>query len=430
MHLCVGVLALLLSLCVPASVLGDPGRIMGGGNIPIKGDAARFRALNAVGAGVCRIPIDVRAYWNGTAATPEKADAAVLMARRFGITPMILFEYYTRWHGDLGGREKWHAIGRAFATRFAPNSDWLRSQGIADWGVTFFSAMNEPMWRRNNPEPIPTAAYAAALEGLADGVHSVDPGLRVNPGGFQEVPLFKNRNPYIKAIAPLYNAGKLAAVDIHRYWDVQYLPMDPGPRFSLQRQFEQAKREAGITADVLFYASEINFKKRLVTEDQAAAGFLTALWDALTVVGNDGQRVTQFVLPWNIFHLADKDEHYGMCTALDPWTPTARGKVLRAVCQLTRGMEFVSWDPKGTGVSVLEGGGRKLWVWQNRKGWSSLHGTSFTLTGIPKGAHRVDVHGWDGRRRTLPLAGQERLTIDDLPAGETLMFLATPDDAK
>ncbi len=404
--------------------LADGGPTLGGGNLSLQGEQAKFAALQQLGAGMCRIPLDPRAYWEGQKPTPEKADSVVLGAHRHEITPMLLFEYYTRWHGDLGGHEKWFAIGQAFAERFRPNSPWLLSQGIRDWGVTYYSAVNEPMWRNNNPTPIPPEDYARAIEGLADGVHAVAGTLRVSPGGYQEVPLFQNRNPYVKAVAPLYNQGKLYALDIHRYWDVDYVPMDKGFRFSLQAQFDEVKRQAGITADVHFYTTEMNFKKRKVTEDEAAQGFLTALWDGLTMTGNSGQRVSDFVLPWNIFNTTDRDEHYGLCTQLEPWTPTARGKVLQMVCRLTRAMEFASCDPKGTGVSVLAGGGHKLWVWQNRPGWSSLAGTEFDLREVPADAVRVDVYGWDGLRQTVPLSNQSSLKLSGLPTGETLMFLA------
>jgi len=404
----------------------DPGRRIGGGNIPVRGDKAKLEALKAIEAGMCRVPVDARAYWDGRAATPEKADAAVLMAHRYGITPMLLFEYYTRWHGELGGYDKWRAIGRAFAERFRPDSGWLKSKGIRGWGVTFYSAINEPMWKSNNPTPIPPAQYARAMEGLADGVHSVGAKLRVSPGGYQEVPLFQRRNPYIQAVAPLYRNGKLHAVDIHRYWDVKYVPMQKGRAHSLQSQFDMVKKWLGLPDSVRFYTTEMNFKKRLVTEEQAAEGLLTALWDALTVVGDDGKVVTEFVLPWNLFNLAAKDTHYGMCTKLDPWTPTARGKVIRMVCRLTGGMEIVSTDPRKTGVTVLAGAGRKLWVWQNRKGWSSLHGKAFHIDGVPDTATQLHVYAWNGLLRTVPLNGRTSLILRDLLPGQTYMFLAKP----
>lgn len=414
-------------LCAFGLARGDVPPEIGGGNIPARGDPAKFRALNALGAGLCRIPVDGRIYWNAEtrSSAPEKIDAAVLMAHRHGVAPMLLFEFYTRWHGEIGGRAKWRAVGRAFARRFAPDSTFLRSQGIRGWGVTFYSAFNEPLWRSNNPKPIDSKAYAAAMEALADGVHEVSGKLHVSPGGYMEVPLFQNRNPYIKAVAPLYNAGKLYAIDIHRYWDVDYVPMDKGRAFSLQAQFDQVKKQAGITADVRFYTTEMNFKKRKVTEAQAAEGFLTALWDALTVVGRDGRRVTQFVLPWNIFHTTKRDPHYGLCTQLAPWTPTARGKVLASVCRLTKGMAIVSCDPKKTGVTVLEGRGRKLWVWQNRKGWTDRPGTEFTLRDVPKDARRLEVHAWDGLRRAIELNGRAELSVTNLKPDQTYMFLAT-----
>jgi hypothetical protein len=402
-----------------------PGMI-GGGNIDLKGDAAKLAVLQSLGAGCCRVPASASEYWNNGKPLPERFDAVVLAAHEHGVTPMFLFEYYTRWNAELGGAEKWHAIGRAFAGRFCPNSAWLREQKIKDWGITTYTAFNEPMWQENNPTPIPPDQYAIALEGLADGVHSIDAKLCVNPGGFQEVPLFQNRDPYIKAVAPLYNSGKLCAIDIHRYWDVQYVPMSHGFDFSLQHQFEQVKRNAGITADVKFCTTEMNFKKRGVSEEEAAAGFLTALWDALTVVGNDGQRLSQFVMPWNIFNPASKDVEYGLTTSpLPSWMPTARGKVLAMVCELTRGMDIKSVDPKRSGVTVLEGGGRKLWVWQNRPGWSKLAGTNFTITDIPARTTTVEIYGWDGLRKTESPGGETKLTIVDLPASETLLFVAT-----
>lgn len=402
----------------------EPARMIGGGNISHRGDEAKLKVLKQLGAGMCRVPVDVRAYWDGKRATPEKADHVVLSAYRHGVTPIFLFEYYTRWHGELGNYEKWFAIGRAFAQRFRPGSDWLRSKEADNWGVTFYTAINEPMWRDNNPSPIDPHVYARALEGLADGVHAVDPALKVSPGGYQEVPLFQDRNPYVKAVAPLYDKGKLHALDIHRYWDVDHVPMHMGFRYSLQSQFDEVKRNARITADIHFCTTEMNFKKRKVTEEQAARGFLTALWDALTVTGKRGHPVTEFVLPWNIFHTSQRDEHYGLCTQLQPWSPTARGEVLELVCKLTKDMQLVSCDPKGTGVSVLRSSGRKLWIWQNRNGWSTLAGTEFHLTELPPKTSRIEVYGWDGLRHTVELQRKATVKLTGLPTNETLMFLA------
>jgi hypothetical protein len=416
----VGMAAMMIMYAAHA---GEPVRL-GGGNVATRGEPVKLEILRSIGATMCRIPVHEAIYWASGTPKPEQLDDAVLLAHRHGVTPMLLFEYYTRWNGELGGYDKWHAVGSAFAERFRPNSSWLRSRGVNEWGITVYSAINEPMWKDNNPEPIPVEAYAKAMEGLADGVHSVDRTLKVSPGGYQEVPLFQNRNPYIQAVAPLYNQGKLFAIDIHRYWDVQYVPMKDRYDFSLQSQFDTVKRQAGITADVRFYTTEMNFKKRLVDEDEAALGFLTALWDALTVTGNSGQRVTQFVMPWNIFHTENRDVNYGMCTQLEPWTPNARGNVLRMVGQLVSGMEIVSQDSKGTGVTVLTGNNRKLWVWQNRKRWSNRTGTTFAIEDLPKGATEIGVYAWNGLLNTVPTAGAARIELTDLPTEQTLMFLA------
>jgi hypothetical protein len=223
----------------------------------------------------------------------------------------------------------------------------------------------------------------------------------------------------------LFNSGKLGALDVHRYWDIQYIPMSKGSDYSLQRQFDDVKRKYGISADVKFYTTEMNVKKRKITEDEAAQGLLTAIWDGLTVVGNKGERVSQFVLVWNIFNLTDKDVNYGLAAQLDPWKPTARGKVLTMVCDLTRGMEFTSVDPRGTGVSTLEGEGRKLWAWQNRKGWTSMPGTVFTIKQLPPGAEKLDVYAWSGLLKSIPITGGTDVTVTDLPTEQSLMFVAS-----
>jgi len=411
----------------------DPGSQIGGGNIMLRKDLtgadAQFKALKAAGASMCRFPIAEGVYYNPKLRkpAPERYDRLVLLAHKRGITPMILFEYYTRWNGPIGGRDKWRAVGRAFAERFSPDSEWLKSRGVSGWGITCYTAVNEPTWKSNNPTPIVPEQYAKALEGLSDGVRSVSEKLTVSPGGYIEGSLHGGRNPYMKAAAPLYNAGKLDAIDIHRYWDVKYVPMAKTRRHSLQAQFDDVKRDYKITANVKFHTTEMNFKKRLINEDQAAKGFLTALWDALGVVDSKGRRVTQFVFPWSIFHLTKKDEHYGLCTKLSPWTPTARGRVLQLVCRISRGLQFVSCDPREGGLFVLQGPGRKLWVWQNRTGWTKKPGGAVTINGVPRDMLRLEIYrynSWDKPWRILNISRKTSVTITDLPQQETLMFLA------
>ena len=427
--------AAVVFLAMTARTAADVPSRIGGGNIGVRRDLSRAEAqltiLRDLGCGMCRIPLAESIYCSprDKRPHPEACDDLVLLCRRYDIEPIFLCEYYTRWAGPLGGYEKWKTVGRALAERFAPDSPWLRSKGVEGWGVRFYTAINEPTWKSNNPEPIPPEAYARALEGLADGVHSVAENLRVGPGGYIEGSLFRNRNPYAKAAAPLFNAGKLESIDIHRYWDVKHIPWQGTRKWSLQSQFDQVRRDFGITADIGFHTTEMNVKRREISEDEAARMFLTALWDALGVVGAGGARVSEFVMPWNIFNLESKDEHYGLAASRDPWRPTARGKVLRLVCRLAKGMEFTVCRPREKGEFVLDGAGRRMWVWQNRKGWTDRPGTSYTVEEIPAGARTLEVYRWNSWTqpwRTVNLGGKQSVTVDGLEVGETYMFLAEP----
>ena len=433
--LVVAVGALLTVAAASSAVRADVPARIGGGNIVVRRDLSeaerQLAVLKALGAGMCRIPVSEGAYFSprDKQPHPEACDDLILLAHRYGVTPMILFEFYTRWNGTVGGYEKWKAVGRAFAERFRPESPWLVSNGIRGWGVWLYTAFNEPTWQSNNPQPIPTDQYARALEGLADGVHAAGADLCVSPGGYIEGSLARGKCPYVTAAAPLFNAGKLHSLDIHRYWDVTHIPWQGTRRWSLQSQFDDVKRQAGITADIHFHTTEMNVKRREIPEDEAAHVFLTALWDALGVVGNRGQPVTRFVMPWNLFHLAAKDEHYGLCEGLDPWQPTARGKVLRLVCGLAKGMEFTACRPKGHGEFVLAGNGRTLWVWQNREAWTDRPGHSYAVKDIPAAAQTLEVYrwnSWSGPWRTHDVRGKRTFTVEGLAVGETYMFLAKP----
>ena len=92
-------------------------------------------------------------------------------------------------------------------------------------------------------------------------------------------------------------------------------------------------------------------------------------------------------------------------------------------------MEFTACRPREKGAFVLEGDGRRMWVWQNRKGWTDRPGPSYTVVEIPAGARRLEVYrwnSWSGPWRTVAVAGKRSVTVDGLETEETYMFLAQP----
>lgn len=431
-------LAVALLFMTVASQAQNPGAIMGSGNFNA-GDgeygtaAEQYDALNFLGAKMSRLNIYPDRYWSGSAPTPTVVQNAVLEARSKNNTPMILFEYYSEW-GPLGDYNKWFAIGRDFATQFRPNSPWLVSQGITGWGISVYSAINEP----DLAVDIPTSTYVNALRGLADGAHSVDATLKVIPGGFMSENAYSNHTlqGYGTAIAQLLNDGTLDGIDLHTYNDISFAPIvDSNGNatfdWSPQADFDSVKSGSGITRDINFYTTEFNFKNGTqgINETLAAKRFLTCIWANLGVVKNDGQTAaTQFAFPWNAFHTLSQDVTYGLSTQLTPYTPSVRGTTLKLVLDQTAGMSFVSRDPKGRGEFILNGNNKKMWVWQNYPNWSNVAGTSYTVSGIPTGTTSLQVYGYNGLRSTIPISGQTSYNVTGLLTKETYMFLANAAD--
>jgi hypothetical protein len=135
-------------------------------------------------------------------------------------------------------------------------------------------------------------------------------------------------------------------------------------------------------------------------------------------------------LVWNLFNTVKQDATYGLTASREisggDWSPTARGKMLQMVMGLTAGMTFTHLDPLGRGEFTLEGNGRKMWVWQNYPGFSSIAGTRYTITGIPATANTLTVYGWDGVRKTIELHGEATAEMRDLAERATYMFMAVP----
>lgn len=403
------------------------GRITGSGNFTdgTTQDIAQFDALNTVGARMARFNLYPGSYYSGSSPTPEVLDDQMLQAVQCGITPMILFEFYGS-YGELPDYTYWQSIGEAFAERFAPGGSFARANKLGQWGVSVYTAINEPDIDNSIQKP----AYHDALEGLADGVHAVSPQLRVNPGGFASANAYSDftLRGYGAAIADLYNSGKLDGIDLHTYYDVQYAPMAGTYAHSANSNFSQVKEASGISRDVNFYSTEYNFKQRLVTPDEAAQGFLTGIWDNVGVVKQDRfTPATQFAFPWNIFDTQAADPAYGLCEQLQPWVPAPRGATLRMVIRLTQKCAMVEADPWQKGVYILEGMQRKIWVWQDRQAWTDQPGSRFSVTGIPGWAKTLTVYGWDGPRQRIALSGGEQeAEVTGLPGEETYMFVADP----
>jgi len=434
---------------VPAALQDTPPGISGSGNFT-NGDlnAAtnnQFDILAAAGAHALRLSLYPYWYYSAEGPMPAKEEAFVLEAHRRGVqTITIEFEYqgeYAKFPdlpNHLGDKAKWQAIGKAYAERFGPNSAFLVAHDIHDWGITIYETMNEADNETDITKKIPItgeSSYVSALEGLADGVHSVNPNLAVIPAGLCTECSSSNHtlNGYGTAIAPLLNDGKLDGIDLHTYNDIKWAPIirEDGTvtfGFSPQAAFDNVKKACGITRDINFYTTEYNFKagEQGIDENLAAKRLLTCIWANLGVVKSDGHTpATKLALVWNLFTPADKDNTDGITAQSSPWIPTARGKTYQMVMQLTAGMTFTYLDPRDKGEFTLTGNGKTLWVWQNYETFSSIHGTSHTVANIPASAKTLQVIGWDGPRKTIDLHGETALTIDNLNDRETYMFLAT-----
>ena len=350
------------------------------------------------------------------APTPETADELILAFHARGLEPVFLFEYYPAQLRDAGWRitpAVWRRVGEAFAARFRPNSPFLRSRGVTDWGVTTYTAMNEPDLERFFPPTAADAApetrdlvYAEMIEAFADGVHAAGPGLKANPGGFANPSVHKDftLRGYGPALAPLYRDGTLHALDLHIYNDARYAPIEePGGRFTFwhspQTYFDKTREASGLPGDTAFASTEYGFKvaapagagpaERAAAEDAAAKRLLTVIWANHGLVEADGETpATESALIWQAFADGADEPVYGLLETADPPRLNALGKTYQLALTLAEGMRWASLYPHARGEYVLEKDGAKLWVWQNLPAWSELAGSTYTVTETPPGRRR------------------------------------------
>ena len=424
---------------------------MGCGNFSLSNAAdwdSRFAALKSAHMTMCRFGLSPNEYWNKASNAPNlSADAFVLKAHAAGITPEVLFEYYGRFYpGDLIGPEsKWKAIGQAFAARYGPNSAWLKSQNITNWGISLFQAFNEAdlsgVWGtipKNAADPLSTqfgGNYHDALRGLADGIHSVSSSLKVLPGGFATANAYTDYslNGFGAAVADLWNNKTLDGMDLHVYNDNQYAPLffkDNTSMFCAYTVFQRVKQKLSLTADPDFYCTEFNYKNpdssaSTVDDDRTAKMLLTQIWTTLGAVKNDGHTpATKLAFLWSLFPV---ESVYTTVTTLTPYTPRSPAKTYQLVAELTDGLSFTNLDPFKSGTFTLASKNKTMWVWINQPAYSSLAGTTMTLSGIPAHTDEIKLYGWDGfngPRRTIPLSGQSSVSITGLSEGETYMAVA------
>ena len=403
---------------------------IGGGNIVthLTGapTAQLYSALKGIGAKLGRM----NSYgWRDLnhVPNPKDFDRSMFEAYQRGIKPIILLEYEGSYQNLeppqlVGSYSDWYSAGRAMANRFQPNGEWGRENGISNWGATIYSAINEP----DVQATIPRHDYRDALAGLADGIHSVNPTLRVVPGGFATCNSHGDATlrGYGPAIASLLEDGRLDGIDLHTYYNARWYPLTRGREFSAQSCFDRVKAALGLRRDVNFYATEFNIAQVEDWADPklAARLFLTGFWDHAGVVRADGHSpATVLAFPWN---LADtgriEGPAYAMAAGEDPWRPDLRTIVLRTVLRLGGDMTFTTLDPRRTGTYKLENRDGQLFVWQNLRGWTDRPASIWNVD-LPNWAQTAELWGWDGLRRVVPVR-EGKVVIRDLREGETYML--------
>ncbi|WP_084570644.1 hypothetical protein [Methylosinus sp. PW1] len=363
--------------------------------------------------------------------TPSDFDAAMREAYERGITPVILLEYEGSYQfldppQPIGSYRDWFIAGVAYARRFQPGGEWAKANHVSGWGATIFTAINEP----DVQATIPRDDYRRALEGLADGVHSVNRDLKVVPGGFATCNSHGDATlrGYGPAIAPLLEDGRLDGVDLHTYYNFRWFPLTRGRQFSAQSCFDRVKKAMGLSRDINFYATEYNISKSegWARPETAAKLFLTAFWDEMAVVGADGRRpATVFAMPWNLGDTgAIEGPSYAMAAGAAPWRPEARAVVLRNLIELAGSMHFISID-REKGLLTLEGPTGRLLVWHDLEGWTDAPGSGWTVP-LPGWAVTAELWGWDGLRRRVPVAGSEHRFAGLKPDETYMVFIPRP----
>ncbi|MEM8828045.1 MAG: Ig-like domain-containing protein [Cyanobacteria bacterium P01_G01_bin.19] len=362
--------------------------------------------------------------------TPERFDAVVDYAVANDVKVYLYLEYKQNINGGNITDFDWYEIGRTYAQYFG---DRVEAYGL----------FNEPDQADTLETP---AEVATAVEEFADGVHSVNSNYIVTSPGVGGTPqIIAKTDGFLEALGPLFNDGTLQVLNLHSYQDAGSIyDINDDSTWSPNNNFNRAKNVAGIAANVNFIAGEFNYRDGGGTDEDRGTGFLTTMWDQLSVVGNGGinDRVGLFSLAFNITDpRADRQVSLADVWTFDDdgnftWVANEKGQVLETVLDLTQGMEFVYTDPLEKGLNVLRGGDRKMWVWHNREAFSNLANEDvIRITGIPTNADGLAIYRWDSTPDEpfvyIDLDNQSSISFDIsslLPDEQTYMFVANSDD--
>jgi Secretion system C-terminal sorting domain len=369
-----------------------------------------------------------------------------------------LVDYY--WTDGVWGRHtnpvasyNWYNIGRNLALRYAPNSSWWTSQGISNYGLTNYALFNEPdEYNSGNgitdgPKTISSTDYHNALQQFANGVHSVSSTLQVYSGGWAWKD--QNINTYAPYIMDLISNGTLNGINQHMYVGNYPWEIDNFNNYSWtpQGMYQFFVNQYSLPATTKFITDEMNVNADVPNADSR---FCSYVWNTLGITNANGQPAFGNVCEvYSVFE-GEGEANLSLCwngrtNVQDPWLGNVRGRCLQMISNLTTGMSFTSVDARrtfggtttGTGKYILDGGGKRLWVWHNKNNWTNATGTSFTCTGIPAGTVKIDVYRYNSCSQTVgttgtlvpyataTISGQTSYTFTGLPADETLMFKST-----
>jgi Secretion system C-terminal sorting domain len=369
-----------------------------------------------------------------------------------------LVDYY--WTDGVWGRHtnpvasyNWYNIGRNLALRYAPNSSWWTSQGISNYGLTNYALFNEPdEYNSGNgitdgPKTISSTDYHNALQQFANGVHSVSSTLQVFAGGWAWKD--QNINTYAPYIMDLISNGTLNGINQHMYVGNYPWEIDNFNNYSWtpQGMYQFFVNQYNLPASAKFITDEMNVNADVPNADSR---FCSYVWNTLGITNANGQPAFGNVCEvYSVFE-GESEANLSLCwngrtNVQDPWLGNGRGRCLQMISNLTTGMSFTSVDARrtfggtttGTGKYILDGGGKRLWVWHNKNNWTNATGTSFTCTGIPAGTVKIDVYRYNSCSQTVgttgtlvpyataTISGQTSYTFTGLPADETLMFKST-----